>query len=121
MGCDMCKKQPIQSGYRCLVCDIDVCDMCTTQDSRNAFMLWPRRELARIMALLEDVRSDSQIAENYLKEQASLHNQRGLHSMSVLCKKLKEAEQIKLHVDEEVKVRKLKLQSKRYGMKGSDM
>jgi hypothetical protein len=118
--CDMCKKAPIQSGYRCLVCEIDVCDMCTTKDSRNAFMLWPRRELTRIMALLQECRDDSEIAASYLAEQEEQPQQK-LDSMSILCKKLKEAEQIKVHVDEEIRLRKLKLRAKHYGIRGSDM
>jgi hypothetical protein len=118
--CDMCKKAPISSGYRCVTCDVDVCDLCTTQDSRNAFMLWPRRELKRILALLEDLRSDSEIARRYLEEQAALPPPK-LHSMSVLCKKLKEVEAIKLHVDEEIKLRRLRLRAKQYGVRGNDM
>lgn len=120
LSCDMCKKAPIQAGYRCVVCDVDVCDMCTTQDSRNAFMLWPRRELKRILALLEGLREDSEIAQRYLDEQAALPPPK-LHSMSVLCKKLKEVETIKLHVDEEIKLKKLRLRAKQYGKRGADM
>lgn len=120
LNCDMCKKQPIQSGYRCVQCDIDVCDMCTTQDSRNAFMLWPRRELGRLMAWLKEQREDSEIADRYLKEQAELPAQK-LDSMSILCKKLKEVEAIKVHVDEEIKIRKLRFRAKQYGLRGTDM
>lgn len=120
LTCDMCKKAPIQSGYRCITCDIDVCDMCTTQDSRNAFMLWPRRELGRVMGLLRDLQEDSEIARGYLAEQAALPPQR-LNSMSLVCKKLKEAEAIKTHVDEEIRLRRLRMRAKQYGLRAEDM
>lgn len=120
LGCDMCKKAPIQSGYRCITCDIDVCDMCTTQDSRNAFMLWPKRELKRVMGLLRDLQDDSEIARRYLDEQAAQPPQR-LNSMSIVCKKLKEAEAIKTHVDEEIKLRRLRMRAKQYGLRAEDM
>ncbi len=118
--CDMCKMAPIQAGYRCVTCDIDVCDMCTTQDSRNAFMLWPRRELGRVLGLIEDLKQDSEIAMSYLREQEGLPKQR-LDSMSLLCKKLKEVEAIKAHVDEEIKLRKMRLRAKHYGLRGTDL
>jgi hypothetical protein len=121
LSCDMCKKSPIQAGYRCVTCDVDVCDMCTTQDSRNAFMLWPRRELKRVLAVLEDLRGDSEIARRYLEEQAAQPAARQLNSMSVLCKKLKEAEAIKMHADEEISVKKLRLRAKHYGKRGPDL
>jgi len=120
LACDMCKKAPIQSGYRCIECDIDVCDLCTTQDSRNAFMLWPRRELGLVMAVLRDAQEDSEIARGYLKEQAEQPPQR-LHSMSLVCKKLKEAQAIKVHVDEEIRLRQLRMRAKQYGLRAEDM
>ena len=121
LSCDMCKKAPIHAGYRCLTCDVDVCDMCTTQDARNAFMLWPRRELKRVMSLLQELREDSEIARRYLEEQEALAPQHRLSSMSLLCKKLKEVETIKMHVDEEIRLRKLRLRAKQYGLRGMDM
>ncbi|KAJ1428276.1 hypothetical protein B484DRAFT_449947 [Ochromonadaceae sp. CCMP2298] len=118
LSCDMCKKSHIVSGYRCLVCEIDVCDMCTAQDARNAFMLWPKRELRTIMALLGEMRGDSEIAEEYLSEQEAAPP---LNSMSLLCKKLHEAGAIKMHVDEEVRLRRLRLDAQVYGLKGIEL
>ena len=120
LQCDMCKRCSITSGYRCTVCDIDVCDLCTTRDCRNAYMLWPRRELKRLFTYFESIVGESQIAAGYVAEQqATLANY--MESMSLLCKKLSEARAIKEHVEEELRLRKVKLQAKKYGLKGVDL
>jgi hypothetical protein len=120
--CELCKNSPIISGYRCLTCNIDICDMCTTRDSRNAFMLWPRREFHRIMDYLESTKEQSLVAKLYL--QHFYHSSSGvekgggsgsggggdsamvikeyLTSMSKLCRKLQEVTEVKKQVDEEL-------------------
>ncbi len=72
LECDMCKKQPIPAGYRCLTCNIDICDSCTTKDCRNAFMLWPRREFHKIVQHLEHFQKESSLAKDYLQKLQSL-------------------------------------------------
>lgn len=108
-------------GYRCKVCDIDVCDLCTTKDSRNAFMLWPRRELNKTLNHLKQLKDDSLIAKTYLLEDNIELQSKYINSMSILCKKLKEAQDIVVHSEEEIELRKQKLKAKTYGFKAIDM
>ncbi len=108
--CDLCKSAPIISGYRCVTCNIDICDMCTTRESRNAFMLWPRREFHRIMDYLQSMKEQSKIAQLYLEENDSFTSPSSqpavvkeyLNSMSKLCKKLQEVMEVKRQVEREI-------------------
>lgn len=102
MSCDVCKKMPILSGYRCMTCQVDICDFCTTRESRNAFLLWPKRELQHVIQSLEMLRMESPTAREYLVEYKQ-KDDHYLHVMSKLCKVLQEAQEALHRAQEEVK------------------
>jgi len=117
--CDMCKISPITKGYRCTICETDVCDICTSRDARNAFILWPKKELHRTLKHLSSLQQDSMIAEAYLKEE-SPDKRRYKESMSVVCRRLREAQEMVQHSEEEIRLRKEKLLAKKYGLTAID-
>lgn len=121
MNCELCKKEGITSGYRCIACDIDICDYCTTKDSRNAYLLWPRREFHRIVSHLEKISNESIIAKNYVLHHQQEVDKSYLHVMSRLCKKLHEIQQIQAQADEEVKGRITTVKVRKYAMAARDM
>jgi len=127
--CDMCKICPIAKGYRCTICETDVCDICTSRDARNAFILWPKKELQRTLKHLSSLQQDSMIAEAYMKEEgeesllsSDKHKRmRYKESMSVVCRRLREAQEMVQHAEEEIRLRKEKLLAKKYGLSAIDM
>lgn len=121
MVCDMCKKQPIEAGYRCLTCSTDICDSCTSKESRNSFMLWPRRELNRVIKSLRYSVRDSSLAKEYIEQLDNEADKSYMLSMSRLCAKLKEAEEVKKVVDEEFKQKIIAQRAKEYGLKAKEM
>jgi hypothetical protein len=117
LTCDMCKTSQITSGYHCMTCESDCCDLCTTKDCRNAFMLWPRREVKRLVLYLETIRDDTVIAREYLNAQVpDLAD--SLHSMAKLCNKLRELEEIKVRCDEDIKLKRAQHKIKMYARDG---
>jgi hypothetical protein len=121
MSCEVCKKESITSGYRCLICDVDICDMCTTKDSRNAYLLWPRRELHRIMTHLDNMSNESATAHQYMKQLHADPDKSFLVVMSKLCKKLQELEEVQKVADEEVKNRLKSVKVRKYGLSNREM
>lgn len=115
MTCDVCKKCPITSGYRCLTCQLDICDMCTTRDSRNAFLLWPKRELGRVLAALESIQSESPKAKDYLAALQRMQGSNYEFVMSKLCRVLAEAQAALLAGQDEVKRKVAVTKAHKYG------
>eukprot|EP00981_Chlorochromonas_danica_P002835 scaffold549_cov174-Ochromonas_danica.AAC.19 len=115
MTCTICQKTPITSGYRCLTCETDICDLCTTKDSRNAFLLWPRRELQRVVAALEAISAEAPAAKAFLAELARHPQAEYSASMSRLCKWLGKAGEALQKAQEEGRKKVAVTQAHRYG------
>ena len=77
-------------------------------------MLWPKREVKRHLQYLEKIRHDSVIAREYLKYQ-DLDVVKNLNSMSRLCSKMKELEEVKERCDEDINFKRIQHQVKVYG------
>lgn len=121
MCCDVCKKNPITAGYRCLICNIDVCDLCTVKDTRNAFLLWPRREYHRLLSEVEKLAHEAPIAKEYMDNHKKENDKSYLDTMSKLCKKLQDIQEVKKLADQEVVERIKTLKVRRYGNNARDM
>jgi hypothetical protein len=127
LSCDMCKKMGITSGYRCLECNTDICDLCTTKDCRNAFMFWPRREINKLLVEFNEMRADSDVVNDYFTRQVQqLSTTAGrkaanLESMSKLCKKLSELNELKYKVAAELRDKKARAEARRYGVHNNDL
>lgn len=120
LNCDMCKTDSIKSGYRCIECNVDICDLCTAKDARNAFLLWPRKEVKKILDHLHSIRDFSDVAKEYLLEHDQQSEHHYLNSMSLLCRKLKELEKIKELSGIELQDKKFKHSSIMYGNYAKD-
>eukprot|EP01038_Epipyxis_sp_PR26KG_P006541 gene6541-8987_t len=105
--CDMCKTPNITSGYRCMECIIDICDFCTTKDCRNAFTLWPRKQIKILLNEIEDMQLKSIIAKNYLQQYGGnsfiAKEKISLLAAPLLCKKLNEIQNIRQECEKEIK------------------
>ena len=66
------------------------------------------------------------IAEAYIKEEVESSSDkhkrmRYKESMSVVCRRLREAQEMVQHAEEEIRLRKEKLLAKKYGLSAIDM
>jgi hypothetical protein len=121
LQCDMCKAQPLTAGYRCVLCNIDICDGCTARDARNAFLLWPRREFHKLLQHMEHVAKESQRARDYLQTLQDDPDKSYLDTMSKLCRKLAEMQELKSQVDEDVKSKVQEKKIKSFAMLAREM
>ncbi len=49
-----------------MVCDIDICDLCTAKTPRMSMHMWPKKEVMRLIAYLESMEDISSIAKEYM-------------------------------------------------------
>lgn len=114
LECNFCRQLGIMSGYRCHQCNVDICDLCTAREAREAAKQWPMRELKRAAKFLESIAKESNVAAEYLK-QGHLKNEKLLKmSMSALCDKLAYCKQLKDEIDQELGVRRLLVAKQNY-------
>jgi hypothetical protein len=65
MRCDVCQAT-ITAGYRCMECNVDICDMCTKRETRITMQLFPMREALKILSYFDLVKDQSDIARTYV-------------------------------------------------------
>lgn len=63
--CVLCQAKPITAGYRCKICRVDVCDMCTTKEARDKIRIDWDRELKELMAFMHKNKRLSDVALYY--------------------------------------------------------
>jgi hypothetical protein len=124
LTCDLCRMDNITSGYRCLECNMDVCDMCTARDGRNTFMVGIRKEIGKLRAAIEVLTGESKISKAYMSEDCNSPAEMAIftrHTMgipqSVLIGKLHELRQVKALIDQERVDKKQLHLTKAYGKK----
>ena len=118
--CDLCMQTRITAGYRCAVCKVDICDRCTAQEQRLGMKIWPRREIRKLIAYMESVKGDSEVAarlfrkaQQYLKQEFSL-------SMSAICLALNELREGKESAIAEIAEKRTKHVRDRYAHVSTD-
>lgn len=89
-------------------------------------MFWPRREISKLLIEFEEMRADSDVVNDYfLRQVQQLSTTVGrkaahLESMSKLCKKLSELNELRVRVTEELRLKKAHADAKRYGKFNND-
>lgn len=111
LECDVCRKVGITSGYRCVECEIDICDLCTTKDARNALLLWPKRELQKVLENVRKLVKTSTVAQEYIRAQDEIVKKDYVENMRKLTKKLNEAVTIQAEAVEEVRMKNLRTEA----------
>jgi hypothetical protein len=101
----------ITAGYRCLECEVDYCDACTSKEGRDALRQWPMQELKRLLNFIQISSGVSQTATEFIN---SVDKNSYLKSMSTLCTQLQYCKSIKEKIEVEAGVNKLKQQRMQY-------
>lgn len=64
--CNSCKQNSITSGYSCQTCCINLCNYCTTKDSRDSMMLIVKSQLVKLLYSIKIIASNNE--SNYAQQ-----------------------------------------------------
>ena len=121
--CNACKTEGLTAGYRCLECNVDICDMCTLTDARNALKQWPFNELKRLIGYIELAKDESVLAREFCERDVVVVNKAGnaQMSMTALCVKLYMVRALQAEIERELGVRRLRGEREVYALTCGDL
>jgi hypothetical protein len=115
LTCNICLSSNLKSGYRCTQCEVDICDICTLSEAREALKLLPKKEIKRVLIQLEMLKDKSSIAKTYYERNMKDKNKKYLSTMTLLCKELADLKNAKIEAEAELANNKNKYESTQYG------
>eukprot|EP01034_Spumella_vulgaris_P027453 gene27453-34171_t len=116
--------------HSCSYCDYDLCMDCSTVYCRNSHPLriWTMPDaIGKLLIEFEEMRADSDVVNDYftlqVKQLSTTAGRKAanLESMSKLCQKLSDLNELKVKVAAELRAKKARAEAKRYGVYNNDM
>ena len=118
--CSLCQKQRLIMGYRCTQCNIDICDTCTTRESREGMRRWPVREVRKMMAYIESIHLESEIAAGAYHRGLEYFEEEATASMSRVCGVLTDLRDSLEEAEGEIKAKRAEQDGYTYALSAQD-
>ena len=120
VSCSLCQKQRLIMGYRCIQCSVDICDTCTTRESREGMKRWPMREVRKLMSYLESIHLESEIAAAAYHSGLEYFEEESKASMSRVCGVLTHLRKSLIEAEMEIKCKRQEQDGHTYALAAQD-
>jgi hypothetical protein len=120
ISCVLCQKQRLIMGYRCVECNIDICDNCTSTEAREGMKRWPMREVRKLMTFIESIKLESEVAAGCYHRTLEYFEAEDRASMSRVCGQLVDLRESIIEAEEEIKHKKAQQDAYKYALTSTD-
>ncbi len=120
ISCVLCNRQRLIMGYHCKHCNYDVCDRCTRKEAREGMIRWPRREVRKLLAYIESIKLESEVALSVYEEALEYIRIEEKASVGQVCSMLNRLRQAAKDAEAELAEKKALQDAHNYALVSTD-